>query len=248
MLPEIAWFTTVSALLTALHIPHAPTKESINTACQQHLLRPAGLERWQIADPLASRRAELMPYFKALGLCDAVTPPRAISDYDYLIILGTTTEPVHELMEEVGRLLADAGRKKPQVVLLTGERPLDPSHEDMAYGPTEDVMMEAVYREYGLERYAYRVIRSPMKGAVRPNTDDTVYAWLATNPQPGRCLVVTVQPLVLRQGAVVATLLPKDFLVDTVGVAAHEDEPMVLYLDELARTVYQMLKLEEKQR
>jgi len=245
--PEIDRLNAASAILTTLNIPHKNNLESINAACQANLLRKPGSERWQMEANFEAHRATLMPYLQKLGMCQEYKLTTNLAAYDYIVFMGAMTERVHDrisYLKDAIQALPD--NHKPLVVLLTGMRPLDPLHEDMSYGSNEAAMMEAVYKGLGLGKHRYEVVSAPMKGAARPTTDDTVYAWLATHPKPGRCLVVSSQPFVQRQADVVRALLPKDFSVDVVGKAAKDTCSMAMYLDELGRTVYQAKQLAEK--
>lgn len=239
--PEVAGnLAAVSGILKELAIAHENSLEGINAACQKNLLRKPGAERWQIESGFEEKREQLMPYFKELGMCSEIKPSADLAAYDYIVFLGATTERTYDRIAYI----ADALKKlpagsQPLIVLLTGMRPLDPSHEDMSYGSTESAMMEGVYKTLGLADIPYVVISAPMKGAARPTTDDTVHAWLATNPKPGRCLVVSSQPFVQRQADVLRALLPAGFTVEAIGQAAKDDYTAAVYLDELARTVYQ---------
>jgi hypothetical protein len=73
----------------------------------------------------------------------------------------------------------------------------------------------------------------------RPTTADTVVKWLMKNPTPGKVLVISNQPFCHYQKVVTETLLPKTFTVDVAGDKASEDTTVAIYLDTLARTIYQ---------
>jgi hypothetical protein len=80
----------------------------------------------------------------------------------------------------------------------------------------------------------------------RPTTSDTIKTWLSTNPKPGSCLVISSQPHVGYQDAVVRTYLPTDFTVDTVGTASKTTvytQKCGEYLDAIARWLYQEAEL-----
>ena len=76
------------------------------------------------------------------------------------------------------------------------------------------------------------------KGERRPNTTDTIVDWISRSPKPGSCLVISNQPYVLYQGAVVRVVCPQ-FQVDTVGKAARpEGLKSVDVLDSIAKWLY----------
>ena len=76
----------------------------------------------------------------------------------------------------------------------------------------------------------------------RANTEDTLRHWLTTDPIPGTCLAVSSQPFVGYQHSVARTVLPVNFEIETVGDISAEDEPLAVYLDTVARWLYQEKK------
>lgn len=79
--------------------------------------------------------------------------------------------------------------------------------KDMKYVPVHFVDTPGTYDAQGVWR--------------RPNTDDSVKYWLISHPQPGHILAVSNQPHVIYQDAVLKTLLPFSFTVESVGPAAR---------------------------
>lgn len=189
--------------------------------------------------------------------------PHLTISYDYVLVLGALQSRIEKrlaylehLAKTYPSLLAkNAQGKVPTIVLLTSARPLDPEKEASALQAgltTEADVMQAALKKSTLGNYAWALlISAPMKidakGTVlRPTTDDTVKAWLTKKPTPGRCLIISDQPFVLRQTLVLKTLLPKEFILDAAGPAADESMPIAVFLDELARTIYQIAKLQGK--
>lgn len=95
-------------------------------------------------------------------------------------------------------------------------------------------------------------INAPMKKDprnekhLRPTTEDTVKYWLKAAPPYGSYLAVTNGPYINRQDLVVRALSPKEYSFDTIGSAASEQETVAIFLDELARCIFQMKQLSEK--
>ena len=76
--------------------------------------------------------------------------------------------------------------------------------------------------------------------AIRPNTGDTIIAWLKHNPKPGEILAISSQPYVQYQDAVLKTLIPHGFSTETIGPATVGDsEAIAVNLDNVARILYQ---------
>lgn len=73
----------------------------------------------------------------------------------------------------------------------------------------------------------------------RPNTADTIMSWLTTNPEPGSLLVFANQPYVGYFEAVFNTFLLDSFSTEVIGGEASEGAPLALFLDNLARWLYQ---------
>ena len=82
----------------------------------------------------------------------------------------------------------------------------------------------------------------------RPNTADTIDAWLAGSPKPGSCLFVSNQPYAGYQKSVVDTIMSKGFSVEIIGPAAAENLEVAKYLDTIARWMYQENKRLQVQR
>lgn len=122
---------------------------------------------------------------------------------------------------------------------------------------TECEMMELVWNQSDIpeemrSQLAVYFINAPMKKDtqsgkfLRPNTDDTVIWWLKVFPPKGRYLAITNAPYTNRQDLVVRSIAPNDYTFDTIGPEASEDQKMIIFLDELARLIFQIKQLSEK--
>lgn len=230
------------AILSILNIAHDNTMPTIVVQTQKHLLRKKGQERWEIDTHLfEDKRKLVMPYLQELGFVEAV-PPLA-GDYAWLIIFGFVSLDVASHLRYVSRFLPQL--KINRCVLLTSSLPM-PASVRPAEGLTEADSMQQVYRSSPLASLPYTVINVPMfvegNNVRRPTTEDTVAAWLATSVAPARCLVVSGQPFIRRQTKILQTMAPKNFSFVPTGPAAEAGFPLALYLDELARALYQEQK------
>jgi hypothetical protein len=93
-------------------------------------------------------------------------------------------------------------------------------------------------------------INAPMKKDsnnqfVRPTTENTIENWLKAYPPVGHYLAVSSFPYLKRHDLVTRTIAPHGFDFDTVGPAAI-DEKMAAFVDELARLIYQIKQIAEK--
>ena len=73
----------------------------------------------------------------------------------------------------------------------------------------------------------------------RPNTQDTILAWLKTEPQIKTVLSLSSNPYCGYQHAVITQLLPKAWNIETIGKAPERNETIEIYFDTLARALYQ---------
>jgi hypothetical protein len=76
----------------------------------------------------------------------------------------------------------------------------------------------------------------------RPNTEDTIVAWVKMEPEPCKALFVSDQPFCGYQFAVIKSSLPTAFLFDLVGEGVDPTgHPLAaaITLDSIARWIYQ---------
>lgn len=257
---------TLLTLLDILQLKHDGTLKNIVDETQKQWLRAAGKERWQVDEILGSRKQELMPLFKQLGLSNEITPSK--NRYDYVILLGATTQRMWTRLAYAGELW-NKGIRFNNIVLLGSERPLDPNLEtyetlrglhdaslpqrsdwqaSLETPKTEAQAFAYIFNQIGLPQemrsIGVTLIDSPMRrnpngSPKRPTTGDTIFDWLAKKPTPGSCLLISNQPYVYYQDSVARTYLPAPWQIETVGQGASDSVRIVELLDTLARTLYQ---------
>jgi hypothetical protein len=263
----------LSRLLSVLAVKHDGTLQSIVDATQKAWMRPAGTERWDLVDSLPAEIAErIKPLCIELGLIKEV-PPRE-KHYTYAFLLGATLPAVIGRLAYLFYNWKQ-GVHFNKLVILAGQRDLRENEtldivlrsDVIAIGDremlkdkwksvkTEKDMMQAIIEESVLpngmrESIAVEVVDAPKKlvdgKLVRPTTGDTVNAWLEKQPAPGTCIAISSQPHVLYQQAVLATLLPKEFPVETIGFQEKGHTKITEILDALARFLYQENKRRQK--
>src|SRR5579872_2282434 len=233
-------------LLYLLDIPHQKDLPSIVKETQLRWLRKTK-ERWEIPDLYPEKKAQAMPLLKQLGCTEAFYAQALF--YDYALILGGESV---RAQERIDFLIAEwqRGVRFKEVVILTGTRFLDPKTEPLAASlKTETEMMLYLFEKTKmpkeLKELPLIVIDTPQQldrsGIIRrPITSDTVRAWLKTHPKPGKCLVISNQPFIGYHDAVLRTELGKIFFTETVGAAADRSLFLPIYLDNLARWIYQI--------
>ena len=221
---------------------------------QKSWLRPRGLEHIHLAEKLSFVADNLLKYFDLLGLVKSIKPRR--KTYDYVLLLGSMYETFKTRLHFLEQLTSSGLRFK-AVALLGSHRPLERQHEiepmmaenSFSVVPlTEIEMMEALFGQStlkSLDQKSILPIASPMKiiddkHIVRANTLDTVEDFLRLKKKPGSVLVISSQPHVLRQHLVVSKALNDQWQIETVGESSSKSLPTAVYLDEAARTLFEL--------
>jgi|SRR5579871_5451001 len=252
-------------LLQELGVPHDGTLATIVPITQQLWLRKIGTERWHIQEQYANKRDRLLELCNRLGCLQEIKP--VSNNYSYAVMLGATMHSMRDRLAYIIQCWNNGVRFN-ELVFLVSERPLDKQQETMLdpsnhptlpyktnwqevtrdWPATEHDAMRLIYNQTALPEKLAAIpatfINTPMQRTAdgklrRANTGDTLYAWLATNTKPGACLFVSDQPYVGYQDAVVRTCMPREFPVDTVGAAENNPPHIPVFLDTLARWLYQ---------
>ncbi len=212
---------------------------------QKRWLRPANQERWELSE--IEEREFVLNWAEKAGFFDPWKP--AYKKYDKALILGATTPRMQTRLEYLKKLWLD-GVRFDEIVWLTGERPLDSRVDQLTdrYN-SESEPVQMIWEETDLPEEMRKIplvlISAPMKvkdGLLkRPNTEDTIIAWLKTNPEPCTALFVSDQPFCGYQHAVIGKCLPESFQYDVVGngieTATHPASAAII-LDSIARWLY----------
>jgi hypothetical protein len=249
--PHIAGFkkADLEQVLYLTGVTYDGTLQDLVKATQKGWLRPAGKERWEIEDqPHEKQRDVLLPLFRNMGLVDAWEAQE--SSYEHILFMGATVFRMAARMETLHEVLVKLTSYK-DIVFLSGCRYLTGDEKEFlikrGWSPvatTEGGVYPRLFEENKIALDKVIFIDSPEtilpSGRVwRPTTADGVKDWLKTNPTPGTALVISSQPFCHYQKVVAESLLPTTFTVQAVGVKAPEDTTVAVYLDTLARTLYQ---------
>jgi hypothetical protein len=231
-------------LLKELNIIHNDTLTGIIFETQKKWLRPKNKERGQLKDTLFTKKEFCMPLFKNMGMLDQVHP--SFTEYDYALILGVEVPLWAYQRIFFCKQLLDQGKiNVKHLVILACQRRVDLIFPELK---TETNLMKFLLERTGLQEKTKSLpttfINLPMKKEkenqeIPPSTRDTVQQWLEQKPKPGKCLIFSNQPFVGYQDAVLQETLPEGFTVDTVGLAPKEGVNGSLYLDTLARWLYE---------
>lgn len=258
----------VTQLLQVLSLDALKTPEAVFDYTQAQWLRSG--ERWQIkTSPFQERLEASIPAFRALQMVDAIEPKETI--YNHLLVLGATV-PLMEAKILWVLKKHQEGFSFEQIHILTGERPLDPAVDSL-------VAMEALPQEEkpktegeaavwlwnhhvtdpvlrkNVHFIRVPMLRTPVGGVRRPTTADTLHYWLDTQPVVGRALVLSKNPHIGYQDAVIGSILGKNWLkeggsFETVGEASpswaegtrYRERAMGVFLDTFARWFYESFK------
>ena len=232
-------------LASALGIPQ---DADIISETQMHWLRKADQERWELAELPVSQRFFVLDWAEKQGLFSPWKP--ALETYDKALILGATTSCMQMRLDYLKELWLQ-GIRFNEIVWLTGDRPLDKRVDGLTDRcSNESEAAHVLWKETDLPQEMRNLpvvfIATPMKteGASlkRPNTEDTIIAWLKTAPQPCKALFVSSQPFCGYQFAIIKTCLPESFQFDLVGQGVDSiSHPAAgaIILDSIARWIYQ---------
>ena len=215
---------------------------------QKAWLRPAGKERWEAEPIFQDKWQQLEPVFKRMGLVDVCAPTS--QSYEHILFMGATVFRMDLRMASLAKLLQH-GLKYTDIVFLSGARALTEEETQFlkekkwsVIPTTEAGVYPQMFVDYSIALKDIVFIDAPETvkpdgTKYRPTTADTVVKWLMKNPKAGTCLVISSQPFCHYQKVVTETLLPKTFTVDVAGDKAPESTTVAVYLDTLARTIYQ---------
>lgn len=254
----------VKEILAITQTPHDGSLESIYKTTQGKIDNYPGWirkgERWDAENIHEDKRNNLLPLFRTLGYVDSLN---AINkEYQYIIVLGSLAENVRKRLAFFLKEW-DRGVRAQEIILLGSARPLNEKletkdllindqsilpfrpdwHFDGTLPTTEYEMMKFVTDQADIPheiKQHIKIFDTPMKqDGNRPNTQDTINTWLSTNPAQGQVLAISHQPYVHYQHSVIRSMLPSSFMVETIGSAAKPNERIAMYLDSLAREIYQ---------
>jgi len=219
--------------------------KAVVDATQKHWLRPAGKERWEMPERFGDERKRILESVRKLGFVESVKP--AQKRYNYAVVLGALESRVKMRIETLITAY-NSGVRFDEIVFLTGQRQLEPSEQKSTGVKTETEMMKVVWKKLkvppAMRKLPLNVVdaAAPLFGivkALRPRTVDTAIAWRKQNPAPGKVLCVSNQPYVYFQDSVMKSAMPETFDIETIGDRADADASNAVYLDSLARFMFQ---------
>lgn len=229
--------------LTLCEVPKELEGEAILEYLQANWIQ-AEKERWQMQGKCEEKRERAIPILRELGCIDSIRAKE--KEYDYALVLGSLENTMQKRLDFLYQEWKRGVRFK-QIVLLTGQRELNPDKEN--FPPkisTETELFIHLFKNSPLANLVpFVVIDAPQEKRKdgtynRPNTASTIRSWLASSPKPGKCLAISTQPFVGYQEAVLRFYLPETFTIETVGPATEKGHgashcSMGIYLDNFGR-------------
>jgi hypothetical protein len=203
----------------------------------QKLWLQKGKERWEFDGRFEEMRDAVWPLFEEMELFSEVEPKS--DGYDYALLLGALLPRVEQRLAFLSDL-CKRGVQFREIVFLTGDRPLLDWERDATGCSNESEMARWAHSRSAVPKEipAVFIDASKTPAGRRPQTADTVLAWLKTGPREGSCLAISNQPYVAYQHAVLKSLLPREFSVDAAGPAAQKEPSVALLLDTIAKELF----------
>jgi len=246
----------------------------INAWAQKNLLRQG--ERWQEqTDRFEELKPKIKPLLQEFGFVDASSShfKEYQGAIVHGALLSRVRLRLHYLIEQwkqgvrFSRIYFLSGERPLEAQYENQDTFMDDSDSllkirkewtaPLEFPKTESEMTRLVWEQSEIpedmrKEVEVHFINAPMKKdlksdrLIRPTTDDTVESWLKALPPHGRYLAVTNAPYTNRQDLVVRAIAPKEYGFDTVGSRSREQEKIAIFLDELARFIFQVKQLSEK--
>lgn len=246
----------VYSLLDVCGIEHDGTLPSIVKATQSAWLMKPLQERWQLEEKDFSpeKKQEIRTLIEQMGFFHEISPQE--QHYTYCLIGGATSPAFQKRLNYVAHLWQN-GLRFDQLILLSGDRDLDPVIDKAEVEKGCKIEAEAVRFIYDttplpaeMRDVPVLVSKAPKQnsphGLIRPSRAGTVRAWLELNPMPGNCLFITHQPYIHYDNTVAACLLDSSYPFMTAGPGTTpEKNSVALLLDTVARYLYQKLEYEK---
>lgn len=240
----------LSELAAALNI--SPDADLVMETQKQWLRKP-DQERWEMAELSPDQRLYVLNWAKNQGFFSAWKP--LYQSYDKALILGATTHRMQMRLDFL-KTLWNEGVRFQEIIWLTGDRPLDKKVDGLTDRcKNESEAAHILWKETDLppemRAKAVTFIAVPMKqegsSLNRPNTKDTLVAWLQNSPTPCRALFISDQPFCGYQFAVIKACLPEQYEFDVAGQGVDptsHPSSAAITLDSIARWIY-MDKVQE---
>lgn len=215
---------------------------------QNRWLQVPGREKWELGELSADQRLYVLSWAQKNGIFSEWKP--ASMTYDKALVLGSSTHLMKKRLNYLAKLWTQ-GVRFDEIVWLTGDRPLDKRIDGLTDRCSNE--SEAAYILWNetelpeeMRSLPVSFVAVPMKnegGVVkRPNTEDTIIAWLDVCEEPCTALFISDQPFCGYQYAVIKSNMPDAFSFDVAGEGVDPSShpaAAAITLDCVARWIYQ---------
>lgn len=228
-----------SQLLTHFSInPHHSLQELVHITQKQWLQQ----KRKQNASHKTPINGYLRKLFTDLQMVNAIYPTRTI--YDYILLLGSDLQDMKQRIAFLDAQIKN-GIRAGKIIVLCSDRPLYEYETPHTRAHTECQMIEELIAKMPRHNWpavdfceSYGKLNADGHHQ-RATTEDTIKTWLTKQPNPGSCLIISQQPYIGRQNAVLHKYLHNSWKFETIGPQLAADFTLEDMLDTLARWLYQ---------
>jgi hypothetical protein len=200
-------------------------------------LRRPGLERWEIAELPLEKRLVVLNWATEQGMFSECAP--SCRSYDKALIFGATAFTMKKRLNYLIGLW-NQGIRFDEVVWLTG----DCTHNALEGSHNELEAAHLLWEEAKLQ-LPVTFVAAPMKlegtSLIRPNTADTILAWLSIVKEPCKALFISDQPFCGYQFSILKNTLPNAFTYDVAGPGVDPSvhpSAAAITLDSIARWIW----------
>lgn len=234
---------SIEALDALTNLDFITALNKVTKITQEKWLRPAGKERWDLEDSslLTAQRDNIINLLKKLGFIDEIQP--CFKDYESILLLGASDV---NLVERINYLKKawNLGVRYKKCYLLTGGIVLKNSIHLNGTPKTDTDFIIETYNKLSHDwphlLKQIEVIPIIAKSKLpRPNTRDTLNAWLERREKITSLLVISNQPFIPYQNLVTKSVLKTHYQFETVGNRANSSMIIRVMLDSVARCLYE---------
>lgn len=230
-----------------MQLPTASDIFTFSSLAQQHLLRPAGLWRWEVGtSPYEDKGPQLMPRLQEMGLIGPHKPKH--QQYQTIFIHGTIFFNLRPRLKFLDTLW-EQGLRADDIILVAGQRPLNPEVEtraalfDQAHCPypfapdwQPPAHMPANQTEVGHFLWDQIILNEELRaqkltvltvpdsvdastGRKRhANTGDTIWHWLRSSTPVKSCLAISNNPFIGYQDSVLREVMAEQKIMMPIPV------------------------------
>lgn len=242
--------TDLEQVLSITEVSYDGTIDDLVKVTQKAWLLPRNKDCLHADSLHEDKREQLLPLFKNMWLIDEWINQKFT--YDYILFQSVGVGCGFEERSETLKKLLGVPIHAREIAILLDNGPLTVTEKKLL---TERGSKDIPATKAALYLHFFKEHGLPVDGMVLVDaspaqhkdsswdclaTADAVKKWLTRRPtpQPGTILAISHQPFCNFDHLTLESLLPKGFIIRTVGKAAAADTRVAVYLDTIARTLY----------